>query len=234
MKTTILTSIFALLMSILTFGQDVYKVTNLSNPNKISNTVIITLNELTSNTRINLEVKQNDVVRVEVIIQSVVKLKNYTFQDESSNTFFSKPLNANNIAVSSADIPISYSNIHIIFIETQLYPIFLAPKYVTEYTKDTDTTNGGGGNTGGTTGLSENVVSDMTFYPNPVTDVLNLKLANMQISHLQILDVKGLFVKDVPVGFNTEMVQIPVNELEQGTYFISIPSESKPIRFQKI
>jgi trimeric autotransporter adhesin len=77
-------------------------------------------------------------------------------------------------------------------------------------------------------GIAETVNSqNISFYPNPVTDVLSINGIDIQGSMLSIYSVEGrlLIQTKLKMGYNT----VNLNELEKGVYLIQIKSDKETI-----
>jgi PKD repeat protein len=77
-----------------------------------------------------------------------------------------------------------------------------------------------------TTGLSENTMSQLSVYPNPVVDVVNLKLNKMPIKTVRISSILG---SDLEVSYNRTNNTIPVSQLKPGIYLVSVTTESNQV-----
>ncbi len=60
--------------------------------------------------------------------------------------------------------------------------------------------------------------SNITLFPNPVSDILNIKIKNMSFSEVLIYDVNGKLVQE----FNTAIEKIDFNTFNSGLYFLKI------------
>lgn len=79
-------------------------------------------------------------------------------------------------------------------------------------------------------GVNDNVKNQLTFYPNPVKEVLMISSNELETKSLTIFDVLGRSVKSVK---NAEDVKsIDVSNLKAGVYFIS-SENSKAYKFIK-
>lgn len=66
----------------------------------------------------------------------------------------------------------------------------------------------------------ENIESNMTVYPNPTSDIINLDIMNEQTVSVQIFNISGQKVMDVILDeFNSS---INVSELSSGTYIVKM------------
>lgn len=69
-----------------------------------------------------------------------------------------------------------------------------------------------------TVGFNENDVENFNCFPNPMTKIVNIKGDLPQESTYQITDMLGRKIKSGILNSNT----IPVSELENGMYVLSI------------
>lgn len=69
------------------------------------------------------------------------------------------------------------------------------------------------------TGIAE-LNADMMVYPNPTTGLLTIKLGNVVINTVRILDLNGRVVNTVDVN-NTQLL-MNLSTLENGTYLLSV------------
>lgn len=83
-----------------------------------------------------------------------------------------------------------------------------------------------------TLGLEEQLFQSLTYYPNPVSNILTLSNANT-ISNVEIYNLLGqkVFAK----GFSNTEIQIDLSNLETGIYMVKVSSHEtqKTIRIQK-
>lgn len=68
-------------------------------------------------------------------------------------------------------------------------------------------------------GLNTNVFEGLTFYPNPVTETLNLKV-DAKVEKVEFINVLGESVKTVTP--NTMQTKINVSSLNKGVYFMKV------------
>jgi len=71
-------------------------------------------------------------------------------------------------------------------------------------------------------GIDENALSGTLVFPNPASDRLTVQHPSQSISAIVIHDGVGCFIKSVQV--NQMTTEIAVDELSEGTYFITIHS----------
>ena len=73
-----------------------------------------------------------------------------------------------------------------------------------------------------------NSTSDLSVYPNPTTNMVNINLANnKEIANVTITNILGKVVKTTTM--NGENTQLSVKELINGVYFVSIETTNKVI-----
>ncbi|MBW7867409.1 MAG: T9SS type A sorting domain-containing protein [Brumimicrobium sp.] len=77
---------------------------------------------------------------------------------------------------------------------------------------------------GNTTGIDELSKNEFTVYPNPATDNIQIKMDNNMISRVEILDLNGRVVFNNQTPIKASSMTIPVNQLEDGTYFVKVQS----------
>jgi endonuclease I len=77
----------------------------------------------------------------------------------------------------------------------------------------------------------KNNLSNALVYPNPTTDILNIKLYQVlqANSTLQILDVTGRIIKQQSVISNTVNINLDVKNLAAGRYFVKIVNDKQII-----
>jgi endonuclease I len=76
-----------------------------------------------------------------------------------------------------------------------------------------------------------NNLSNALVYPNPTTEILNIKLYTVlqANSTLQVTDVMGKIVKQQNVNANTLNINLDVKELAAGRYFVKIINDTQVI-----
>lgn len=73
-----------------------------------------------------------------------------------------------------------------------------------------------------TANVGINEVADIdlfTVYPNPATEVVNVRLANAKQAQVTITDINGKIVKQMAMG---EELSIPVSSLNHGVYLLTV------------
>lgn len=80
----------------------------------------------------------------------------------------------------------------------------------------------------------ENILphSEITLYPNPVTDYLHIRFTE-PIRTIQITDINGKLVKHINAGHNSNFT-IDMQDLSAGVYFIKVISEKKEVMLEKL
>jgi hypothetical protein len=72
-------------------------------------------------------------------------------------------------------------------------------------------------------GIAEKFVySDITIFPNPATDFVNVKFNSLNVSSkkLHITDLSGRMVKEI--SFRDNQMQLNVSEFANGIYFLNV------------
>ncbi len=77
----------------------------------------------------------------------------------------------------------------------------------------------------GILGISEAATSNVIIYPNPATDVINIDLHGTKTTKISLADMQGRELKVIVPVNNTTLVSIPVQELSEGMYFVSLQTE---------
>ncbi len=73
-------------------------------------------------------------------------------------------------------------------------------------------------------GISQNGTAEISIYPNPATDILNIT-SSEAISEIEILNVMGQVVKRIEV--NSDNAVCDVEDLKAGVYFVRIYGNSR-------
>jgi hypothetical protein len=76
---------------------------------------------------------------------------------------------------------------------------------------------------------------EMTAYPNPTIDILNLVVVNDKLDNLSynIFDINGKLVS-INSKITTSETKVSLQELNQGIYFLAIKENNKTIKTFKI
>lgn len=84
------------------------------------------------------------------------------------------------------------------------------------------------------TSINENLSSknNLSLYPNPVTNFLNIESKNNKIETIQIIDIMGNWVENIIVESN--QIQIDLSHLNNGIYFVMSIFENGQINKNKI
>lgn len=80
------------------------------------------------------------------------------------------------------------------------------------------------------TNIQNNTVKDITIYPNPANDIININSEN-QIQSIEILNISGQVVNYENISSNK--AEININNLSSGVYFVKIYTENS-ISTQKL
>lgn len=72
------------------------------------------------------------------------------------------------------------------------------------------------------TGISEDNTTNISVFPNPATDFVNVEAEDLQ--HIVVIDETGRMIKSVPANGNT--LQLDLIDLKPGVYFISVKTRS--------
>lgn len=73
------------------------------------------------------------------------------------------------------------------------------------------------------TSVNENIEMEVNVYPNPVRDVLNIKMDKAEAAVLEINAISGELVKTVEIGQSTA---ISVSELHNGIYILTVKGKN--------
>lgn len=71
------------------------------------------------------------------------------------------------------------------------------------------------------TNINQNNVDEVSIYPNPVNDFINIKTKKLNIDNYEIIDVYGCKVRDLKI-LNNNIININTKYLMQGVYFIKL------------
>ena len=85
-------------------------------------------------------------------------------------------------------------------------------------------------NNGTVTSQEELSKNDLSIYPNPTNNILNIKGLEENVS-VNVLSIEGKVI----TSFTNVLSSIDVSELKQGTYFLEVnQKENDPIRIKFI
>ena len=73
--------------------------------------------------------------------------------------------------------------------------------------------------------VEENKIGNL-IYPNPVLDVLNIKITDQQ-SEIMVVNSLGQIIKQLPIQINSDVLKLDVSSLDSDFYFIIIKSPKK-------
>ena len=81
-------------------------------------------------------------------------------------------------------------------------------------------------------GIKENVLANTVIYPNPVTDMATVSIANVEVTDLAIIDAYGRLVMSSKVSGDTETLNL--SGLSSGLYFVQFRDHNTILGTQKI
>ena len=81
-------------------------------------------------------------------------------------------------------------------------------------------------------GIKENVLANTVIYPNPVTDMATVRIANVDVTDLAIIDAYGRLVMSSKVSGDTETLNL--SGLSSGLYFVQFRDHNTILGTQKI
>ncbi len=76
------------------------------------------------------------------------------------------------------------------------------------------------------TGLNNIASSSLSIYPNPVKDILCITNEESEIQSVKIMDLSGRLLKADSFSENNTQVNVPVADLNAGTYIVVIQTGS--------
>lgn len=76
--------------------------------------------------------------------------------------------------------------------------------------------------------IPENIVTDhfTTIYPNPASDIVNIK-SSYPVETIEIYDALGNKTTISPVNYSENNIQLKINDLSKGIYFLRIKADNK-------
>ena len=81
-------------------------------------------------------------------------------------------------------------------------------------------------------GIKEDVLANTVIYPNPVTDMATVRIANVEVTDLSIIDAYGRLVMSRKVSGDTETLNL--SGLSSGLYFVQFRDHNTILGTQKI
>ena len=81
-------------------------------------------------------------------------------------------------------------------------------------------------------GIKEDVLANTVIYPNPVTDMATVRIANVEVTDLSIIDAYGRLVMSRKVSGDTETLNL--SGLSSGLYFVQFRDYNTILGTQKI
>ena len=79
----------------------------------------------------------------------------------------------------------------------------------------------------------------MQLYPNPVNDILTIKIPknselNIEKVTIKVYNIQGVVVRNFRVKSSDGTIELNVSDLNVGVYFIKINGAFDPVRFVKL
>ena len=65
---------------------------------------------------------------------------------------------------------------------------------------------------------------NVSIYPNPTDDVLNIDLKGASVQQIRIADIQGREIKTLAPGNNQSIITLPVSDFIPGVYFVQLIS----------
>ena len=81
-------------------------------------------------------------------------------------------------------------------------------------------------------GIKENVLANTVIYPNPVTDQMTVRISNVDVTDLTVIDAYGRLVMTSKVNGDTEILNL--SNLSSGMYFVQFRDHNTILGTQKI
>ena len=81
-------------------------------------------------------------------------------------------------------------------------------------------------------GIKEDVLASTVIYPNPVTDQMTVRMANVDVTDLTVIDAFGRIVMTSKVSGDTEILNL--SNLSSGMYFVQFRDHNTILGTQKI
>jgi hypothetical protein len=82
----------------------------------------------------------------------------------------------------------------------------------------------------GTTGIIDPVDGDVSIYPIPAKDVLNVGFTVAEnVNRVEVYNVVGQKLKSVNIASGLKGVAVPVSDLKKGVYFVRVYSNGKEL-----
>jgi hypothetical protein len=83
-------------------------------------------------------------------------------------------------------------------------------------------------------GINENQIPELTAYPNPADNSVNLRLNNGNIEKLFIYDLQGRVVFHYQESTNSKSVEVDLNDFQKGLYIIRVESHGGSVSSTKL
>ncbi len=72
--------------------------------------------------------------------------------------------------------------------------------------------------------VEENVINEVTVYPNPAKDFVKLSAVGVQLSAVKVYNCLGMMIEEIKVNANE--TEINISDYKAGVYFINIETEN--------
>ena len=83
--------------------------------------------------------------------------------------------------------------------------------------------------------MDEHSLIDVSVFPNPVSDILNIELGDVRVSEIQIFDIIGKMVYSERA--NSDKISVDMSELIPTMYYVRFVMQdgqvSKPVKVLK-
>lgn len=77
----------------------------------------------------------------------------------------------------------------------------------------------------GTVGVNEEKLDDITIFPNPATDFINVKLNDLTISNVSLLNSNGETIKEIYLS--QDLIRISLEDYSKGVYYLFYTSKGQ-------
>ena len=83
-------------------------------------------------------------------------------------------------------------------------------------------------------GINENQIPELTAYPNPADNSVNLRMNNGNIEKVFIYDLQGRVVFNYQESTNSKSVEVDLNDFQKGLYIIRVESHGGTVSSTKL
>jgi hypothetical protein len=80
------------------------------------------------------------------------------------------------------------------------------------------------------TGIEDREAAQLSYYPNPVSDLLTVQLTGFgnETTSIRVIDMQGkVLIEQVNTGSNNQPLHLDVSQLAKGFYFLSVQGDNK-------